>query len=360
MSKLVPAALSLLATLLAACQPETASAPPARIVLVQAAAPADDAVNPTYSGEIRPRYEADLAFRVGGRIAARLVDVGSEIRAGQALARLDPADLQLAATAARAQLSSAESEHTTAAAERERYAGLLAQKFISQAAFDARENTLKTARGKLDQARAQAEINGNQAAYGTLSSEYPAIVSAVLAEAGQVVAPGQPVLRVARPEQKEIAIAVPEGRLAEFRQAKTFRISLWADPKITARGELRELAPIADPVTRSYAARIRLLEAPPEIRFGMTARVALDSGEAGPIQVPLTAVLDLGQGPLVRTVVEGKIVSRPVSVGRFGEDGASITGGLAPGELVVIAGATRLTDGEAVEARPATPPARQR
>lgn len=360
MTKFTPVVLTLLTLSLVACQPDTAKPPPVRTVLVQEAVAANFAVDTVYSGEIKARYESDLAFRVGGKLTARLVDVGSEIRAGQPLARLDPTDLQLAANAARAQLSSAESDYSTASAERERYAGLLAQKFVSQAAFDARENAQKAARGRLEQARAQAEINGNQAAYGVLSNDHPAVVSAVLAEAGQVVAAGQAVLRVARPEQKEIAVAVPEGRLAEFRAAKSFYVSLWANPKLTMRGELRELAPVADPVTRSYAARIRLIEPPPEVRLGMTARLSLDHADNEQTLVPLSAVIDLGQGPLVRTVADGKVVSRPVSVAQFGEGGAVLSSGLKPGEAVIVAGATRLSDGEAVTPRLATPPAQQR
>ncbi|HLO61798.1 MAG TPA: efflux RND transporter periplasmic adaptor subunit, partial [Azonexus sp.] len=190
----------LLATgaLLGGCRGGEAPPPTTPAVLVQPAASAT-AAGTVYTGEIRARHEVDLAFRVGGKIAARLVDAGAEIKAGQPLARLDPADLQLAAGSARAQLAGAESDLATARAERERYAGLLAKKFVSQAAFDAKDNAFNGAQARLEQARAQSQVSGNQAAYGTLSSETPAIVTAVLADAGQVVSAGQPVLRVARP-----------------------------------------------------------------------------------------------------------------------------------------------------------------
>lgn len=345
--------------LLAGCHAGDPPPPAQRIVLVQAAASAPSASG-VYTGEIRARHEVDLAFRVGGKIAARLVDAGAEIKAGQPLARLDPADLELAAAAARAQLAAAESEQTTARAERERYAGLLARKFVSQAAFDAKDNALNSAQARLEQARSQARISGNQAAYGILSSEFPAIVTAVVADAGQVVSAGQAVLRVARPEEKEVAIAIPESRLAELKAAKTLAIKLWADPKITLRGELRELAPAADPATRTYAARIRIDQPPAEVRLGMTARVALDGAAEAMLLVPLSAVIDLGQGPLVRVVKDGKVASRPVQVAQFREDGVSIAGGLQAGELVIVSGAGRLVDGQVVQAKPATPPDRQR
>ena len=182
----------------------------------------------------------------------------------------------------------------------------------------------------------------------------------MIADAGQVVSAGQAVLRVARPEEKEVAIAVPENRLAELKAARNLAVNLWADPKIVVRGELRELSPAADPATRTYAARIRLLSPPPEVRLGMTARVALDNAADSGVLVPLSAVIDLGQGPLVRVVKDGKVASRPVQVGQFREDGVAIAGGLQAGELIIVSGAGKLVDGQAVQSKAATPPARQR
>ncbi|MDE2439824.1 MAG: efflux RND transporter periplasmic adaptor subunit [Betaproteobacteria bacterium] len=346
-------------TLLGGCRGGDATPPLTPVVLIQPAAGAPSA-GATYTGEVRARHEVDLAFRVGGKIAARLVDAGAEIKVGQPLARLDPADLQLAASSARAQLASAESELANARAEHERYAGLLAKKFVSQATFDAKDNAFNGAQARLEQARAQNQISGNQAAYGTLSSETSAVVTAVLADTGQVVAAGQPVLRVARPEEKEVAIAVPESRLAEIRTAKEIRVGLWAAPATVLTGELRELSPAADQATRTYAARIRLIAPPPEVRLGMTARVQLGGNTASELLVPLGAVIDIGGGPFVRVVKDGKVVSRPVSIASFREDGAAISSGLQTGEAVIVSGAAKLVDGQAVQARPLTPPDRQR
>lgn len=345
--------------ILTGCRAGDPPPPATRTALVQAAASAPSSSG-VYTGEIRARHEVDLAFRVGGKIAARLVDPGAEIKPGQPLARLDPADLELAAAAARAQLAAAESDQATARAERERYAGLLTKKFVSQAAFDAKDNAFNSAQARLEQARSQSRISGNQAAYGLLSSEFPAIVTAVLADAGQVVSAGQAVLRLARPEEKEVAIAIPESRLAELKAARNLAVNLWAEPKITLRGELRELAPAADPATRTYAARIRILNPPPEVRLGMTARVALDGAADATLLVPLSAVIDLGQGPLVRVVKDGQVASRPVQVAQFREDGVTLAGGLQAGELVIVSGASKLVDGQEVQTKPVTPPDRQR
>ena len=182
----------------------------------------------------------------------------------------------------------------------------------------------------------------------------------MLAEAGQVVAAGQPVMRLARPEEKEVAIAVPESRVAELRAARQIAIQIWAQPETLLLGALRELSPAADANTRTYAARIRIIDAPASVGLGMTARVLLDASPSQQLLVPLTAVIDAGHGPLVRVVHDGKVASRPVSVARFREDGAEIASGLRAGEAVIVTGAGRLVDGEAVQMRPVTPPDRQR
>ncbi|MGA8879473.1 MAG: efflux RND transporter periplasmic adaptor subunit [Azonexus sp.] len=352
-------AATCLALALSACGSAETPPPVAPKVLVQPAGAGDAGVT-VYTGEIRARHEVDLAFRVGGKIAARLVDSGMMVKAGQPLARLDPADLQLSRQAAQAQVAAAESEFTTAGAERARYADLVAKRFVSQAAFDAKENAFRSAQARLEQARAQSRISGNQAEYGTLVAEHEGVITAVLADAGQVISAGQPVFRLARPEEKEVAIAIPEGRLAELKAARQIAVSLWAQPELVMAGEIRELAAAADPATRTYAARIRIVDPAPAVALGMTARVILGSPSSAAIVVPLTAVVDNGKGPQVWVVDDGKAMIRPVEVAAFREDGAAIASGLKAGEMVILTGQRRLVDGQAVHAQPATPPDRQR
>ncbi len=347
-----------LALAMGACSRSEAPAPAAPTVLVQPAR-IGEAGQSIYTGDVRARYEADLAFRVGGKIAARLVDSGMTVRAGQALARLDPADLQLSRQAAAAQVAAAESELTTATSERERYAGLLEKRFVSQAAFDAKENAYRSAKARLEQARAQSQISGNQATYGTLVAENDGVITAVLADAGQVVSAGQPVFRLARPEEREVAIAVPESRLAELKAAPRIAVNLWAQPEALLKGELRELAAAADPATRTYAARIRIVAPPPSVELGMTARVIVGAGSASPIVVPLTAVVDSGKGPEVWVIQDGKATPRTVVVERFREDGAVLARGLQAGAAGFLSGQRRLTAGQAVQAQQAAPPERQ-
>lgn len=313
-----------------------------------------------FTGEVRARHEIDLSFRVNGKLVSRLVDAGAEVKAGQALARLDPIDLQLAADSAKAQLAAAESDLVTARSERERYAGLLAKKFVSQAAFDAKDNALNSASARFEQAKSQSRLSGNQAAYGTLSAEFPAVVTAVLAEAGQVVNAGQPVLRIARPEEKEVLIAVPEGQLAALKGARDIAVSLWAVPDSLIRGELRELSPSADAATRTYAARIRLLNPPPSLQLGMTARVQLLAADSNVLLVPLPSVVDQGKGPHVWVVQDGKAVMKPVVIRQFREDGAVLSAGVTEGEWLIVAGLSKLIPGQTVRPEQLTPPAGQR
>lgn len=303
----------------------------------------------TYSGDVRARHESDLAFRVAGKIIARLVDVGARVEVGKALARLDPADLQLNAQAAKAQLAAAESDLSLAEAEQVRYAALLERKLIAQSVYDAKSTVYKAAKARRDQAKAQLTVIGNQADYTTLTADHAGVVTAVLAEVGQVVAAGQPVIKLARPDEQEIVINVPEGRLADLRQAKAMSVSLWAKPELRLPAELRELAPAADVATRTYTARIRLLATDPAVRLGMTAQVnvqpaAADSG----LVVPLTAVVEQGQGPAVWVVTDGKAQRRPVEIGQYREDGAVLANGVKAGELVVTVGAHKLVADQAV------------
>lgn len=336
--------------LLAACSHDAPPANKTRTVLVQTAQTANQNSLSVLTGEVRARHEVDLAFRVGGKIAARLVDAGAEVKAGAPLARLDPADLQLAQQSARAQLAAAESDAATAQAERERYADLLSKKFVSQALFDAKDNAAKAAKARNEQARAQASVSGNQVGYGSLSSDQAGVITAVLADAGQVVAAGQPVMRLARPEEKEIAVVVPESRFAELKNAKEIVVGFWALPDVRVKGALRELSPAADPMTRTYAARIRLIDPPPSVQLGMTARVGVGSSLAdAPVVVPLSAVVDQGQGPAVWVAADNKAVRRPIEVKQFREDGVLLSKGLQPGELVIVTGANRLVADQAVK-----------
>lgn len=335
----------LLAIALAACGKEEALIPkverPALTHVV--GTQANDGGN-VYSGEIRARHEAQLAFRIGGKLVERLVDAGAVVKAGQPLARLDAADTALQAGAAEAQYQLAE-------ADAKRYRELRARGFVSQAALDAKETALKAA-------AAQAGLARNQAAYTTLRADRNGVVAATLAEAGQVVGAGQTVVRVAQEGEREVAISVPESQLAGVKLGAPAETTLWAGDGETASyaGHLRELAPAADPVSRTYSARIALDNTGAHLALGMTARVrfgspSTGSGQAGEgsFVVPLTAIFQQGDKPAVWIVAADRSLSlRPVKVTAYRDGGAVIAGGLAAGERIVSAGVHKLTAGEKI------------
>jgi len=355
--------LAAAALLLSACGNGDKPAEPVRPVLTITVVPGAAATREVYSGEVRARVETDLAFRVGGKIAARLVDAGSRVKAGQPLARLDPEDARLAAEAARAQLASAEADFALAKSELDRAADLLARKFISQSAFDARQAAFAAAKARVDQVRSTAALSANQQSYTTLAADADGVILTTSAEPGQVVAAGQAVMRLARDGEMEVVINVPETQLARLRVGHAVAISLWAEPAAAVPGQIREVAGGADPVTRTFAVRVTVARAPGTMRVGMTANVALAPATAEKlIVVPLTALTREGKEQAVWVVdaKTGKVQRRPVKVGQLREDGATIESGLASGEVVVAVGAHKLRPDQQVRAvadPQATPPA---
>lgn len=354
MSLLRPVIASLALATLAACSQPQPVAPAPRPVLAQVVQPAASGLGNVYSGEVRARHETDLAFRVGGKLIARHVDVGAIVTRGTVLARLDAQDAQLAVDAARSQLAAAEAEHSLAKAELERYQRLFKQNFVSEAVLDARQTAFDATKAKLDQARAQVATARNQSAYTTLVADADGVITAVSAELGQVVAAGQPIVRLARPDEKEVVVNVPESRLAELRDARQILVSLWTRPEQVYAAELREISPTADPVTRTFTVKVSVPRADAAVRLGMTANAMLDGGGETSVMLPLSA-LDQSSGAAAVWVVDPqthRTAPRPVAIGAYREDGVTVRSGLTAGEVVVSAGVHKLVAGEVVRLAP--------
>ncbi len=346
-------ALILAAAALAACgkPPEKpAVVQPVKVVQAQAAGGGFIAA---FAGEIRARYEADLAFRVGGKILSRPADLGERAKKGEVLARLDPEDLKLNASAARAQLAQAEADYAFARAEHERYRKLLEQKFISEAAYDSRRNAMDAAAAKRDAARAQAAVSGNQAQYSELRADADGVVTAVLAEPGQVVAAGQAVVRVARLGALDAVVSVSEGQIGAVREARGARVSLWSAPDRWYDARIRDVAAAADPAARTYLVKLELLKPDADLQLGMTANVVLlgdPSERRAAVLVPLTALTQRETTPAVWVVGPGNALElRPVQVRQYSENGVLLESGLKAGETVVAAGVHKLRAGQVVE-----------
>lgn len=336
-------ALAALAAILAACS--EAPLPPAapklvRTLKVGAGDTAAEGAQRSYSGEVRARIETTLGFRLAGKIVERRVDAGMRVKAGQVLARLDPTDAGL-------QVTQAEAQRALAAADVARYRDLKAKNYISASALDARETAFKAA-------DAQAQLAKNQASYTTLVADRAGVIGQVLAEPGQVVSAGQAVFRLAPDGEREIAIAFPEGEVSAFKLGQAAQVSFWATPGAAVKplaGQLREISPMADPVTRTYAARVSLKDADPLLPLGMTATVRFPSATPGATRllVPLAAIFQKGNQPAVWKIgADNTVTLQAVSVAEFTDRGAVVTSGLTGGEQIVAAGANLLTAGEKV------------
>ena len=351
---LVPASLLALSAAGGGCSEQSPPTPEPRLVNVVRASFGSTSNDVGYSGEVRARYETDLSFRVPGKIVARNVEVGSNVRQGDVLARLDREDQQLNAQSAQSQLAAAKSEYQQSKAELERYTDLYQKQFISKAEFDRRENAYNVAKAKLDQAQAQLAVTRNQTGYTDLSADHAGVVMAIPIEVGQVVAAGQPVVKLARTGEREVDISIPENRLAELNAARRFDISLWANPDKIYDGKLRELSPSADPVTRTYAARISVRNADAAMKLGMTATVYLRGvRHAASVLLPATALFQKNGAPAVWIVdpKNSQVKLVPVGIGEYVEDNVTVLSGLAPGDLVVRAGVHKLFAGEKVRVR---------
>ena len=305
-----------------------------------------------FAGEVRPRVESRLGFRVAGKIVKRQAELGQRVKAGQVLAQLDPRDYQLAADAARAQVAAAGTQLDLAAADFKRYATLREQNFISGAELERREATLKAAKAQLDQARAQLSSQANQAGYANLVADVPGVITAIEAEPGQVVTAGMPIVRIAQDGPRDVVISVPEDKVTAIRPGAEVSVRVWANQNALLRGTVREVAASADPVTRTYAVKVSLEPAatPP---LGATAYVqAPGLGQAGApvIKLPTSALRKEGQGTAVWVLDQPSMTvkSQPVQIATLDGNEVVIAGGLQPGMLVVAAGVHVLSPGQKV------------
>lgn len=309
-----------------------------------------------YAGEVRARHETDLAFRVAGRVESRKVEVGSEVKAGQLIATLDPNDYALAANAAQAQLTAAEAEARLAQQDLQRFTELRAQNFISQAELDRRRTTAEATSARVRQLRAEAARQGNQRAYTRLTAPHAGVVTAVSLEAGQVVEQGQPVAKLARSGEREVRIDVPENALDALRAAKSLTIRLWSAPGAHYAGRLRELSPMADAASRTYSARVSILKPDAGVRLGMTATVEVANATEPGLSVAQTALFKVNGQPQVWVVDRqtGKVAARSLKLGALSGDRAAVLAGLAAGEWVVTAGVHKIAPGQRVRLAPSS------
>jgi multidrug efflux system membrane fusion protein len=336
--------------LLTACSKPVEKAEDVRPVRAVVLAADNVDVNAEFPGDVRPRVESRLGFRVGGKITARKVDVGTVVKQGQVLMQLDPQDLQLAQAQANAGLRAAETNRDLAKAELKRYQELRDKNFVSQAVLDSKDSAFKASQAQVDSAQAAFHGQSNQAGYSSLISDIDGVVTAVDAEVGQVTAPGTPVVRVAKAGEKEIVIGIPEDKVETLRKVPDVTVRLWANPKEAIAGKIREISPIADALTRTYAVKVSIPHAGPDVKLGMTALVQFSSKTPVPVvRVPLTALFHEKSKTSVWVVEKGAVRLVPVQIGGTSGNDIVIAGGVQAGQTVVTAGVNQLKNGQKVK-----------
>jgi RND family efflux transporter MFP subunit len=344
------AVLALTPFALAGCDShaEKAAAAPARPVLATVVHLEPGAAVHSLPGTIRARVESDIGFRIGGKVVRRLVDNGQVVTAGQALAELDPIDLQLQLRQAQADLVAAATARQTALNELHRIETLHRGGWSTGSDYDRQRSTADEAVGKYDRALHAVELAARSVDYGTLRADAAGVVTSVSVELGQVVAAGQTVFRIAHLDEREAAVAVPEGMLDAVRRGHA-QVTLWAVPGRSYPARLRELTPSADAATRTYAARFTIPDAATkeqaaEIMLGMTATVSISEDAAPVARVPLAAILDEGHGPAVWLVdpATGVLTRRPVTIDRYAGNDAVVSAGLTEGDTIVSMGVQKL------------------
>jgi RND family efflux transporter MFP subunit len=334
--------------LLVACTDKPAKTEDIRPVRVMVVAPSGAKNQVELAGEVQPRYESRLGFRVGGKVIARRVDVGTVVRRGQLLMQLDASDFQLAQAQAKASVSAADSTLSLAQAELNRYRELRQKNFVSQALLESKEAAYKAALANHEQATVGLRVQANQSSYTSLIADADGVVTGIDAEVGQVVSPGMPVVRIARTGEKEVRVSIPEDQVAKLKRISDVTVRTWANPELALEGRLRELSPVADPASRTFTAKIALPKAGSEIQLGMTATVSFANEAAPGIRLPMTALFNQKEKTAVWVVEQGVVKLVTVDVAGAVGNEIVIASGLASGQTVVTAGVNLLREGQKV------------
>jgi RND family efflux transporter MFP subunit len=310
------------------------------------------------SGEIQAEKNVSLGFRIGGRVAERGVNVGDRVSAGQVIARLDPTLERNALTAARAALEAARGEVDTARNTFERQERLMGQGFTTRPRFDAALKAQEAAQAQLENAEAQVELAQDRLGFTELRSDAAGVVTARSVEPGEVVQAGQVVVVVARDDGRDAVFNVPARLLETKSPDRLVRVSLADAPGVAAYGRVREIAPQADPVTRTFQVRVGLQDPPEEMRLGSTIVGRMETASAAIIAIPASALTQSGTAPAVWIVdpASSTVSLRKVDILRFDPGAVILSQGLEPGEIVVSGGIQVLHPGQRILQLPMAKP----
>ena len=340
-----------LTLLVSACSKPTPTEEPVRAVKLMTVSVQGMSSGAEFAGEVRARVESRLGFRVAGKLIKRQAEIGQRVKPGQVLAQLDPQDYRLASDGIKAQLLVATTNRDLAAADYKRYQDLKDQNFVSGAELDRRDATLKAANAQVEQAQAQLATQGNQSAYTSLVADIAGVVTAVEAEPGQVVAVGTPIVRIAQDGPRDVLFSVPEDRLRAIATGSSVEVRQWSVATVT-KGMVREIAALADPVTRTYLVKVAL-DGAALLPLGSTVTVlpqALSFQGLQVIKLPTSALKQDGKSSAVWLLDAGSMTvkSRPIQLVAADGNEVVVGAGLEPGMQVVVAGVHVLSEGQKV------------
>jgi RND family efflux transporter MFP subunit len=347
---LAGASLALMAVALTGCNDTVAQkATPGRPVLVATVHYESESPERSFVGTIKPRIETDMGFRVPGKVAKRLVEVGQTVDVGQPLATLDEVDLKLQAEQAEAEFRAATGVLAQAAAAEQRARDLRSKGWATDATLDSAKAAGDEARARLNRAERSVDLTRNSLSYATLEADTRGVVTATLVEPGQVVASGQTAIRVARFGEKEAVVAIPETLLGRAKDGAA-TVSLWSEPDKKYTAKLREVAPSADAATRTYLAKFSLPDADDHVSLGMTATLTLaDPVTERVARLPLSALFSEGGDPSLYVVDDaGDVALKPVKVKSYESNDVVISGGLDEGAKIVVLGVQKLDPAQKV------------
>lgn len=294
----------------------------------------------SYVGTIRPRYQTDVGFRVGGKIVDRFVDVGQRVEAGDPIARLDETDLRLALSSQEAELAAARIASTEAAKAEARFRVLNSEGHVAAAALDQRVAAAAEARSRVERAQRNVDLARNQLQYATLKAQHAGVIVALPAETGQVIAAGQTIARVSRLDAVEVEVAIPEQLVRTVERAVA-EIEIWGEQGQRVPATLREVSPEAETASRSYRARFAFKPAGDAVAFGRTATVHLSAVDgSATARLPLSAVMNDGRGAIVWVLSPdlNRVVRTPIQVLSYAKDEVTVGSGLKSGDQVVTLG----------------------
>jgi membrane fusion protein, multidrug efflux system len=329
-----------LATLLTGCKTEKPPEATVQPVQIMSVALAPVAASWSYVGTIRPRYESDLGFRIGGKIVSRLADIGDSVEPGRVLAKLDTTDLELSLEAQKSELSAARASLDEAKAALARYGILFQEGHVAKAALDQRNSAAAEAQSRVEKDERNVALAENQLSYAELKADHAGIISAIPIEVGQVVTAGQLVMRLARRDALEVEVDVPENMIERVKSARA-EAEIWGDGAKRIPATLREISPEADATSRTYQVRFSLPREAAALSIGRTSTLYLTAAGSGEIaRLPLSAVTDDGHGPLVWVVGANGDRAEPkhVELAGFEQDSALVKSGLQDGDRVVTLG----------------------